>query len=558
MGEAQVLDNAQANAESSLAAATASIQPEAQHARLQAVIKERFRLHELIGTGLFSSVYRATDLRTRSEVALKLLSIDLRNFPKLLERLESSREACALIRETGVITPVSIEQHDSFSIVVTPLMTRDSLTNLLRARGPLPLKDVENIVSQVATTLDHLHARGLMHRALTPNNILFDSAGQACITDVGVTDDILMQCGIHGSLAARARTYAAPEQWRAQKIDGRVDQYALARIAYHMLTGGQREEQEIVEGVHTLSPVEVLAEVPLRKDVPLHVNAALRQALSANATNRFATASKFANAFAGRSPDAIPGMPTAYPDREVFRSRYRVLKVGGALMAVLIVAFALSPAVRAAVQRTGRALEGYLQSSRGQIHVTVDATPVATPSRSPEGPSGGSKAQSSGGAVPDRGPLLNRAGGSPTPGSGRANGTGPSGSTGSSPVTVKIGNASPDRAFSSTTSSSGLQGMSVLERAWRDGTSWLKRVFSGPASHDQVSQSAYIQVSVDRGSAIVTVDGLPRGAAPVTVLVSAGHHTISALGALNYGAIEGVNATVGDTTRVVLRGGSTR
>jgi serine/threonine protein kinase len=397
-----------------------------------------------------------------------------------------------------------------------------------------------------------------VHRGLTPSNVLFDSAGHACITDVGVTDDILGQCGIHGSIAARARTYAAPEQWRAQKIDGRVDQYALARIAYHMLTGGQREQQEIVEGVHTLSPIEVLAEVPLRKDVPLYVNAALRQALSANAANRFATATNFANAFAGRSPDAIPGMPTAYPDRDVFRSRYRVIKVGGALIAVLAIAFAVSPAVRAAVQKTGKALGGYLQSNRGRLQVSVDATPLTSQSPSPEGPGGGPKAHSAGGgAVPDAAPMLHRSTASPTAGSGRAPGSNSPGGTGSTPVTVRLGNASPDKVFSPTTSSGGSQGISAVEVAWRDGTSWLKRVFSGGPSRDKASQSAYIQVSVDRGSAIVTIDGLPRGAAPVTVPVSAGNHTISALGALNYGAVEGVNATGGDTTSVVLHSGST-
>jgi serine/threonine protein kinase len=553
-----VLDNAHANPERSVLAEAASTQPDAQLARLQTAFTERFRIHEMVGSGLFSSVYRATELRTRREVALKLLSVDLREFPKLLERLESSREACAAIGESRIVTAVTIEQHDSLSVVMMPLMARGSLADLLHARGPLPLKDVEAIVSQVATTLDRIHDRGLTHRALTPNNVLFDSAGHACISDLGITDDVLIHCGIHGSLAARARTYAAPEQWRAQKIDGRVDQYALARIAYHMLTGGQHEQQEIVQGVHTLLPVEVLAEVPLRKDVPLYVNAALRQALSANAANRFATTTNFANAFAGRAPDAVPGLPTAYPDRDVFRGRYRIIKVGGALVALLIIGFAVSPGVRATVRRAGRALGGYLQSNRGQLQLSVDGTPQVARSPDPLTNNAGGNAHSSGRTVPDRAPPPNKSGGTAgsTPGSGSARGSGPSGTAGNSSVTVKIGNTSPDRAFSAT-GSGGAPGMSTVKLAWREGTSWFKKMFSGATSRVEASQSAYIQVSVDRGTAVVTIDGLPRGAAPVTVSVAAGQHTISALGALNYVAVEGVNASGGDTTRVVLHGGST-
>ena len=556
-----MLDDADVSLESGLAV-TANSQPEAQRARLRAAIEERFRVQESIGAGLFSSVYRATDLRTNNDVALKVLSVDLRNFPKLLERLESSREACALLREGGIVTPVSIEQHDSFSVIVSPLMTRGSVADALRARGPLPLKEVEKIVFQVATTLDHVHARGLTHRGLTPNNILFDSVGQACVTDLGVTDDILVQCGIHGSLAARARTYAAPEQWRSQKVDGRVDQYALARIAYVLLTGGEREEQEIVDGVHTLSPVEVLAEVPLRKDVPLRVNAALRQALSANAANRFASVTNFANAFAGRSRDATPGMPTAYPDRDVFRSRHRVLKLGGVLMAALVVAFAVSPAVRTAVRKAGRVITGYLQSNRGQLRVSADATSLAGPSPAPERTNGAARAPGASGIVPDRAPLVRRPTAAPTPGTDHAPASVSSGGRDlGSVTTVRVGSVTPDKVIPSSSSSArtpsgDVQGVSAVKLAWRDGTSWLKKVFSGAAGRDAASQSAYIQVTVDRGTAIVTIDGLPRGAAPVTVTVSAGHHTISALGALNYGAVEGVSASGGDTTRVVLRAGN--
>jgi serine/threonine protein kinase len=132
-------DNAQASTESGPAAAAASIQPEAQRARLEAAVAERFRVHELVGTGLFSSVYRATDLRTGSEVALKLLSVDLREFPRLLERLESSRVSCTAIRMVGLVSPTSIEQHESMSLLVMPFAERGSLADLLRVRGPLPL-----------------------------------------------------------------------------------------------------------------------------------------------------------------------------------------------------------------------------------------------------------------------------------------------------------------------------------------------------------------------------------------------------------------------------------
>ena len=96
-----------------------------------------------------------------------------------------------------------------------PFMHGGRLAELLRVRGARPLDEVEHTVGEVAATLDRIHARGLTHRGLTPENILFDFSGRPCITDIGVTDTLLAAREVHGSRAARARAYAAPELRRA-------------------------------------------------------------------------------------------------------------------------------------------------------------------------------------------------------------------------------------------------------------------------------------------------------------------------------------------------------
>jgi eukaryotic-like serine/threonine-protein kinase len=532
----------------------ASARPDVEGERLREAVADRFRVHELIGTGMFSSVYRATDLSSAVDVALKVLSVDLRSVPALMQRLERSREATAAIRETGVVNAISIEQRDALSIVVIPLMTRGSLAKLMSARGPLPLEDVQRIVKEVAATLDRIHAHGLIHRGLSPSNILFDSAGHACITDLGVTDDLLRECGMHGSSAARARTFAAPEQWRDQLVDARVDQYALAKIAYQMLTGGHREIEEVVEGVHTLSPIEILAEVPLRKDIPLHVNAALRRALSANAANRFATATDFAEAFAGRAQAARGALPTAYPSIYEFRGRHPVLVTLGVLASIVIILVAIDPAAKVMARRAKRAVFAFLPGTNRQLHLSLDPGLPVAPAPSSHSLPSGPQSNSAGGSVAPATPAGHPSGQASTPATDHAF-PATSTSAGSSPVTVKVRSPFPIGSASSTNNAVGAQGSSA-GNAIRNATAWLKREFSRASSRNGASPSAYIQVSVDRGTAIVTVDGLPRGAAPATVTVVAGHHTISALGPLTYGAVQGVSASSGDTTRVVLRADS--
>jgi serine/threonine protein kinase len=532
-------------------ASTSPTVPTSDSARecLEQAVAGRYRIEERIGRGQFSSVYRASSVSRGGDVAIKLLDADVGSKPELVRRIEDELRASMSLGDVRIVAAATVEQHEGCCFLVMPLMKQGSLAARIRERGALPLSDVERIIGEVAATLHGMHEHGLVHGGLTPENILFDGAGHACIVDAGLTETLLATGSIHGSRASLARRYAAPEQWRAQKVDGRADQYALARIGYEMLTGGQREQQEIVEGVHTLTPIEVFAHVPLRKDVPLRVNAALRRALSANAANRFASVRDFVNALTGRAPDAIQGLPTAYPVLEL-RARHPVLKVGGALAVVTIIVLAVDPSLRAAALRAGHALIGQLGGNHRQMQLSVDAAPTA-PSSNPISASDGSSAKTTRGTRTGPATLPARPSHSGVPISSNAVSTDSSINVSSDPVAVRIENPGSGGTLSSI-DSGGEHGISGATRFLRDGTSWFKRIFSGAFGRGENGQSAYIHVAVDKGNAVITIDGLPRGAAPLTVSVSAGHHTISALGELSYGVDQGVNASGGDTANVLL------
>jgi hypothetical protein len=88
----------------------------------------------------------------------------------------------------------------------------------------------------------------------------------------------------------------------------------------------------------------------------------------------------------------------------------------------------------------------------------------------------------------------------------------------------------------------------------RDARLWITRTLGGQGLGSSSSQSAYIRITVDRGTTIVTIDGVPRGSAPLTASVQPGHHTVAVHGALDYGSSPtGVNASAGDTVGVTFR-----
>ena len=111
--------------------------------------------------------------------------------------------------------------------------------HVLSERGPLPEPVVRRVLGQLATALDHIHGRGLIHRDLKPNNVLLTRAGVVKLSDFGlatvaqgVNDETrLMPEGLMGTPA-----YMAPEQLSNTPLDARADIYAVGCIAYTLLT----------------------------------------------------------------------------------------------------------------------------------------------------------------------------------------------------------------------------------------------------------------------------------------------------------------------------------
>jgi len=103
-----------------------------------------------------------------------------------------------------------------------------------RAVNPLV---VAGAAAQVAVGLDHAHRRGVVHRDVKPDNILFDDDGNAVITDFGIAT-----ARFHGRLTASGRAmgtphYMSPEQAMGKLVDGRSDIYALGVVMYEALVG---------------------------------------------------------------------------------------------------------------------------------------------------------------------------------------------------------------------------------------------------------------------------------------------------------------------------------
>ena len=530
------------------ASAPRATSAEEDRERLQTAVGDHYRVGRRIGQGQCSAVFRAIRSGKHTEVALKLLDIDGTAQPGLVQRLaELTHRVMGLIWETPVV-PVTIEQYGSTVLLVMPLIETGSVATLLSAGEPVSVDHVLEIVSQAAAALDTLQDRGMSHRGLTPENILLGREDQACLTDVGVTDLILGESGAHGARLSKARAYAAPEQRRGKHVDGRADQYSLAVIAYELLTGRRRLGYEAVEGIDTLAPIEIHADAPLRKDLPLYANVALRRALSASPANRFPTSTAFAEALAGRSTDDAAGLPTKRADLSLTRRR-RVAVGFGVLLVVLAAITLIDPRLHAAARDVWNGIATRVDPPSAGIElggIPTAGTP-STPAPSPPNRAGGNQPGSgsaAGAASPPARAGARQAGSPSTPTASTPS---------SSPPSRVVRLARPSIEASALDSGRGGGGMvSRSKTALHGADSWLSRMFAKvfPAS---ATPGSYVRVTTDNGAALVAIDGVPRGAAPLVASVGAGHHTVTILGSGSYDASSlGVTATPGDTVTVAF------
>ncbi len=203
-----------------------------------------------IGAGGMGEVYRARDTRLGRDVAIKVLPPAFAADIGRRERFEREAQVLASLNHPNIATIYGIERTpDAIShALVMELLEGQSLADAL-AGGALPVRKAIEVAAQVARGLAAAHEKGLVHRDLKPDNIFLLGDGRVKILDFGLarpsTDSTAGQTGV--SETAMAMTdpgtvvgtvgYMAPEQVRAQAVDGRTDLFALGAVLYEMLCG---------------------------------------------------------------------------------------------------------------------------------------------------------------------------------------------------------------------------------------------------------------------------------------------------------------------------------
>lgn len=248
-----------------------------------------------------SVVYLAEDVRLGRRVAVKALRPAYSGNEMFRRRFLSEWRIAAALNHPHVLPVYGLGETGGSLYAVMPYVHGGDLRSVLERNGPLKVGDAVSVVEQIGAALDYVHALGLVHRDVKPENILIDTrAGRRCyLGDFGVATGEASAprpgTGPSGRFVG-SLGYMAPEQITAQVVDRRSDVYALGCVLYACLTAMApfREEDGPARGGSWRARRPALAEV--RPDLPPGVDAAIAKAMAADPGDRYGGGGEFAAA----------------------------------------------------------------------------------------------------------------------------------------------------------------------------------------------------------------------------------------------------------------------
>ncbi len=275
------------------------------------IVLDDFELGPVLQEGAMARVYRAVDRLTGDGVALKVPFKDILNNPLLFYHHQVEDQALRRLDHAGVVR--RIRRRRTSLYLVLELIDGADLKTVLQREGPQPPEKVLDWAGQMLGAVGHMHARGVHHLDIKPENILLSADNRIQFVDFGLAwlrgvRDLLAEDfdNPHGT-----PDYAAPEQLEGVRDDHRSDIYSLALVFYELLTGEfpfkrSRRLREVRKRAQS-DPV------PLRRHdiaLPAWLEAIVMTALAPSPERRFSSAKALAEALAKGAAGRCPPLKT--------------------------------------------------------------------------------------------------------------------------------------------------------------------------------------------------------------------------------------------------------
>jgi serine/threonine-protein kinase len=267
----------------------------------ETVVGDRYRVERALGGGAMAVVYLAHDAELQRSVAIKILAQQFAADDELRTRFLREARLASRLSHPNVVRVYDAGEAGDRLFIVMEYVAGSTLAEC----GTLPGSEAVGLVRQACSGLQHAHDAGLVHRDITPANLLLRDDGLLKIADFGIARAAdATQLTQEGTILGTA-AYLAPEQAAGETVGPAADIYSLGAVLYELLTGrpphpaGSLAELGESQRAGAITPPRDLA-----PSVPPAIEAAVMRALAREPRFRPASAAEFGEELVGLTEEA--------------------------------------------------------------------------------------------------------------------------------------------------------------------------------------------------------------------------------------------------------------
>ncbi|BBM86115.1 serine/threonine protein kinase [Candidatus Uabimicrobium amorphum] len=266
-----------------------------------------YKIIKKIASGGMGNIYLAEQLGARGfskTVAIKTIRSSLLSDMETLDMFIGEAKLVANLIHANIVQVYHFEKVDNFYYLIMEYVEGVNLENLLKRhnfmKNTIPVDITAYIVSQICRGLDYAHRKRdhhgkrlkIVHRDISPSNVILTTGGIAKLTDFGIAKAMTMKTPDERLVIMGKYPYMSPEQAQFEGTDPRSDIYSLGIVAYELFTGQMvfnvRDDIELIEAMRV--PVTPLHEV--NTAIPPELSNIIMKAISLSPKERFQSAKK--------------------------------------------------------------------------------------------------------------------------------------------------------------------------------------------------------------------------------------------------------------------------
>jgi serine/threonine-protein kinase len=253
-----------------------------------------YQIRRELGRGGMGVVYEALDTALGRAVALKVLPLQRERGREALKRFVLEARTLAKLDHPNITAIYSHGRCGDLVYLASQLVRGVTLGGIVEKDGPLGWRRALSVARDIAAALAAAHAAGVLHRDIKSDNVMVDDSGRVKLVDFGIARDFRVNHRItQEHHCVGTAEYCAPEQLRAEELDGRADLYSLGVVLYEMLTAKVPHQ-----GRSTVELYENIKKHPVRSPrsfdpgIPRAVAQLTRKLLNRDRSRRFRSAAE--------------------------------------------------------------------------------------------------------------------------------------------------------------------------------------------------------------------------------------------------------------------------